>query len=357
MNKKKVRLPRIGITIGDYNGIGPEIILKLFTEAPMLQRCIPVVFGHRAVLDDYAKRLNISYRYHHYRPDKGWRGEAINFYLPEEAAREAKDFKPEILPGKPTEASGKYAVQSLQWAIEGLKAGLVEALVTAPISKAAIRMAGTDEPAHTEMLAEAFGKHPDEVLMTFVADDVKVALTTTHIPLQQVPRTLSDKLLLKKIEVLLQTLREDFDLSRPRIAVCGLNPHAGEQGTLGREEVEWIGPLIEKLQQQGHDVMGPYPADGLWGSGLWSKFDAIMALYHDQGLIPFKFLARDRGVNYTAGLPVIRTSPTHGTAYAIAGQGKADPSSFRHAVWMALDLIAHRKKKTAEAEAEEKASA
>ncbi len=353
MNRKKVRLPRIGITVGDFNGIGPELILKLFSEATMFQRCIPVVFAHRSVLDFYARPLKISYRYHHVRQGRDFRGDAINFLLPASVAAEAKKFKPDILPGKPTEASGRYAVQSIRWAIGALKKGLVEALVTMPISKVAIRMAGADYPGHTELLAGAFDKNPDDVLMAFVADDVKVALATTHIPLREVPRVLSEDLLTRKLQTLLAMLKADFDLSRPRVAVCGLNPHAGEGGELGREEVEWIGPLIEKFQHQGHDVFGPYPADGLWSRGLWSKFDAVLALYHDQGLIPFKFLAGDRGVNYTAGLPVIRTSPTHGTAYAIAGKGQADPSSSRHAVWMALDLLAHRKQKAQEAQTAE----
>ncbi len=348
----KEELPVIAITIGDPNGIGPELILKAFSHPILFQQCIPVIVAHREVVNYYARILKLTLPTHIWRDGQQPKRDKLNFYPPKSIATplkptDNKKTKPAVAlnPGVPTPESGDYAFRSVQQAINLIRAEKADALVTAPISKEAIHAAGHAYPGHTELLAEAFGKSADEVLMTFVAEDLRVAMVTTHIPLIDVPKVLSPRRLEQKLLQFIASLGQDFGIDRPRIAVCGLNPHAGENGLIGREEKEWIAPLIEKMQQQGYDVLGPYPADGLWGSGLWAKFDGIMALYHDQGLIPFKFMAGGRGVNFTAGLPVIRTSPTHGTAFGIAGQGQGDPSSFLHAIWMALDLWHRRSKK------------
>ncbi len=347
----KPALPVVLFTVGDPNGIGPELILRAFSEPHLFQQCIPVITGHREVLNYYARIFKLEVPSFLIRPGQTPRRDKLNFYLPpedsptppaESSAKGKRQPVVSITPGVPTAESGEYAIKSIRWAIRALQEGVSDAVVTAPISKEAIQLAGHDYPGHTELLAEAFGVSPDDVLMLFAADELRVAMATAHIPLAEVPKTLTPALVEQKITRFITSLTDDFGLVRPRVAVCGLNPHAGENGRLGRDEKEWLGPLVEKLQQQGHDVFGPYPADGLWGSGLWAQFDGIMAMYHDQGLIPFKYIAAGRGVNFTAGLPIIRTSPTHGTAYAIAGEGKADLSSFFHAIWLALDLKARR---------------
>ena len=242
--------------------------------------------------------------------------------------------------GQPSAASGTAARQSLLAAARDLKAGLLDGLVTAPISKENTQADDFRFPGHTEFLTSFF--EAKESLMLLVADELRVATATGHIPLKDVPARLTKELLTNKLRILLASLKNDFGIEKPRVAVLGLNPHAGENGLLGTEEAAVVTPVIQQLLQNGHLVFGPYPADGYFGTGQYKQFDATLSLYHDQGLIPFKTLAFERGVNYTAGLSVIRTSPDHGTAYGLAGHFKADETSFREALYLACELVKFR---------------
>ncbi|MBT2557537.1 4-hydroxythreonine-4-phosphate dehydrogenase PdxA [Hymenobacter sp. ISL-91] len=329
-------LPRIGISVGDLAGIGPEVIYKTLLDPRLLKICTPVVYGTATVLfDDFPADPN---------------HEPLRF----RQVREAGDIAPgkhnavscwddddvQLTPGQPSAASGTAARQSLLTAARDLKAGLLDGLVTAPISKENTQADDFRFPGHTEFLTSFF--EAKESLMLLVADELRVATATGHIPLKDVPARLTKELLTNKLRILLASLKNDFGIEKPRVAVLGLNPHAGENGLLGTEEAAVVTPVIQQLLQSGHLVFGPYPADGYFGTGQYKQFDATLSLYHDQGLIPFKTLAFERGVNYTAGLSVIRTSPDHGTAYGLAGQFKADETSFREALYLACDLVKYR---------------
>jgi 4-hydroxythreonine-4-phosphate dehydrogenase len=325
---------RVGITIGDINGIGPEVIIKALRDNRILVDCTPIIYGStktmsyhkKAIRDDefvyqscrnaeeaVAKKINIV---------NVWNDE-IKFDL-----------------GHGPEVGGKYAFLSLERATEDLASNKIDVLVTAPISKEAISKAGFQFPGHTEYLAHLSGM--DEALMVMVGPNLKVALVTSHIALKDVSTALTREKVFAKIKALEQSLKKDFGIIRPKIAVLGLNPHAGENGKMGTEEAEIISPAIH--QAQGEDILafGPYPADGFFGSELLGKFDAILAMYHDQGLTAFKALAFEEGVNYTAGLPIVRTSPDHGTAFDITGQDKASGQSLRSAIYLALDVYRKR---------------
>ncbi|GAB3291684.1 PdxA family dehydrogenase [Hymenobacter tenuis] len=329
-------LPRIGISVGDLAGIGPEIIYKTFLDQRLLKYCTPVVYGTATVLfDDFPADAN---------------HDPLTF----RQVREAADIAPgkhnavtcwdedyTLTPGQPSAASGAAARQSLLAAARDLKAGLLDALVTAPISKENTQADDFRFPGHTEFLTSFF--EAKESLMLLASEDLRVATVTGHIPLKDVPGRITKELLTTKLRILLNSLKQDFGIEKPRIAVLGLNPHAGENGLLGTEEAETVTPVLQQFQQEGHLTYGPFPADGYFGTGQFRQFDATLSLYHDQGLIPFKTLAFERGVNFTAGLPVIRTSPDHGTAYGLAGQFKADETSFREALYMACDLVRQRK--------------
>ena len=331
-------LPRIGISVGDLAGIGPEVIYKTFLDPRLLKFCTPVVYGTATVLfDDFPTDPS---------------HEPLTF----RQVREAADIAPgkhnavscwegdddvQLTPGQPSAASGAAARQSLLAAARDLKAGLLDGLVTAPISKENTQADDFRFPGHTEFLTSFFGAK--ESLMLLVADELRVATVTGHIPLKDVATRLTKELLTAKLRILLASLKNDFGIEKPRVAVLGLNPHAGENGLLGTEEAAIVTPVIQQLLQSGHLVFGPYPADGYFGTGQYKQFDATLSLYHDQGLIPFKTLAFERGVNYTAGLPVVRTSPDHGTAYGLAGQFKADETSFREALYLACELVRYRK--------------
>ncbi|MDX5437964.1 MAG: 4-hydroxythreonine-4-phosphate dehydrogenase PdxA, partial [Pontibacter sp.] len=245
-----------------------------------------------------------------------------------------------LQPGTPTQASGKASLDSLLAASRDLKAGLLDGIVTAPINKDNIQAEDFKFPGHTEFLTSYFDA--PESLMLLVSGDLRVATVTGHMSLQNVPGKITEQLLIRKLTILLESLRKDFGILKPRVAVLGLNPHAGEQGLLGNEEVEIIRPTIMQMKERGHLVFGPYPADGFFGMQQYRQVDAVLAMYHDQGLIPFKTLAFENGVNYTAGLPVVRTSPDHGTAYDIAAKHIADETSFREAVFAACDIIRKR---------------
>jgi 4-hydroxythreonine-4-phosphate dehydrogenase len=246
----------------------------------------------------------------------------------------------QIDPGTKNEIGGKYAFLSLEAATSDLAANKIDVLVTAPIAKETIQKAGFKFPGHTEYLADMSGVK--EALMMMVSDNLRVALVTSHVSLKEVAQTITKEKIVEKIYALNNSLRKDFKLVRPRIAVLGLNPHAGEKGVLGNEENDVIGPAIQHAKQEGFLVNGPFPADGFFGSSALSQYDAVLAMYHDQGLAPFKALAFDSGVNFTAGLPIVRTSPDHGTAFDIAGQGKASEQSLRNAIYLALDVYRNR---------------
>ncbi len=346
--------PKIGISIGDINGIGPEIIIKALANPLMLEQCTPVIYGSVKVLNFHRSRTQLdSFSFKVLRSGAKIQDDKINLVSCWE------DEAP-IQLGQITEDGGKYAWQSLQQATQDLRAGRIDALVTAPIHKKAMQMAGFPYAGHTEYLAKELG---GESLMMMVSDHMRIGLATHHIPLKEVTSTLSKSLLLRKIRLIDESLRRDFGREKPLIAVLGLNPHAGDEGLMGTEESDFIRPAIIELKKKNFMVMGPFPADSFFGSGQYTKFDGILAMYHDQGLIPFKSLSFGEGVNFTAGLPFIRTSPDHGTAFDIAGKNTADPSSFRKALYLATDLVKRRRaweemheKKQQEQEQEEQSS-
>ena len=339
-----MKKPRIGITIGDINGIGLEVIIKTLANPLILKQITPIVYGSGRV---FAYHRNIvktdQLPIRSLRPGGHFQDDKINLVnCWEETAS--------IQLGELTEEGGKYAWQSLQQAIQDLRQGHIDALTTAPIHKKAMQMAGFHYAGHTEYLAKELG---GESLMMMVSDRMKLGLATHHIPLKEVPAALSKGLIIRKLRIMEQSLRQDFGLEKPLIAVLGLNPHAGDDGLMGNEESEFIRPAILELKKKNMLVMGPFPADSFFGSGQYAKFDGILAMYHDQGLIPFKTLSFGEGVNFTAGLKFIRTSPDHGTAMDIAGKNQANPASFRRALFLAADLV--RQRQMTEENAEETA--
>ncbi len=326
---------RIGLTVGDINGIGPEIIYKLLADARLLDLCIPIVYGHFEVfeaLGEAAGDAAISFQ-------QAREVEALEFKKPSLIMCWDEDLP--MTPGTPTKASGRAALLSLQRACQDLKAGLIDAIVTAPIDKENIQSPEFRFPGHTEFLAAFFGV--SENLMLLTSDLLRVAVVTGHVPLRDVASRITVEAVTRKANLLLDSLHLDFQIERPRVAVLGLNPHAGDRGLIGKEEQDIIGPAIKQLKNKGYLVFGPYPADGFFANQLYRQFDGVLAMYHDQGLIPFKSLAFDDGVNFTAGLPVVRTSPDHGTAFDIAGQGIARPDSLRQAVYLAIDVVRRRR--------------
>jgi 4-hydroxythreonine-4-phosphate dehydrogenase len=337
-NEKEHR-PRVGITIGDPNGVGPEVIIKAFLDNRMLQVCSPVIYGSSKVISHYRKLLNIAEL--NYNSIKG--AESLLHRKLNVLNCWEEDIRTE--PGQPTEISGKYALKALEHAASDLAAGKIDALVTCPINKDMMKKAGFDFPGHTEYLAQKFNAPAH--LMFMVSENIRVAVVSGHVPLKDVSAGLNEQNILKKLTVMHKSLIRDFGIVKPKIAVLGLNPHAGDNGLLGMEEKEIIIPAVKKAFQQNMLVYGPYSADGFFGSPAFREFDAVLAMYHDQGLIPFKTIAFEEGVNYTAGLSVVRTSPDHGTAYDIAGKNLASESSLRHAVYMACDIL-HRRQEYAE---------
>ncbi|NDJ00062.1 4-hydroxythreonine-4-phosphate dehydrogenase PdxA [Flavobacterium sp. LaA7.5] len=322
----------VGVSIGDLNGVGSEVILKTFQDARMLDFCTPVIFGNVKVLSFIKKILNINSNVHgidsleQIVPGKLnvlniWK-ESVNIEF-----------------GKNDEVVGKYAIQSFTAAVSALKAGHIDVLVTAPINKYNIQSEDFKFPGHTDYLDKELDGN---ALMLMVQDDLRVGLFTDHIPVNEVSSHLTEDLIRKKIITVNQSLKQDFRINRPKIAVLGVNPHSGDNGVIGHEDDNVVKPALKKLFEEGVMVFGPYSADSFFGSGQYEKYDAVIAAYHDQGLIPFKTLAFGKGVNYTAGLEGIRTSPDHGTAYEIAGKGVADETSFKEAVYLALDIYNHR---------------
>lgn len=325
----------IGITHGDINGIGYEVILKALSENSVFDAFVPVIYGsakvaafHRKQLEIQNINLNVINNVDEAHPKR------INIINCAD-----DDIKVEL--GRSTEEAGKAAFAALERATADLQKGALNAIVTAPINKNNIQSADFHFPGHTEYLEEKFGTGTP-ALMVLINDVMRVAVVTGHIPVKEIPSKLSSELILEKLLVLNKMLKDDFTIGRPRIAVLGLNPHAGDGGVIGDEEQTIIIPAMKEAEKKGVICVGPYPADGFFGSGHFAHFDAVLAMYHDQGLAPFKTVSMESGVNYTAGLTAIRTSPAHGTAYEIAGQNKASEESFRQALWMACDVYHNR---------------
>ena len=325
--------PNIGITIGDFNGVGPEIILKVLNDSRINNICTPIVYGSGKILTKYKRILGIEeFNYHQYNANSYLNTKKPNVI---NCWQEATD----IQLGRVTEAAGKCAFLALEKAVEDAKSGLLDAIVTAPINKANIQRDDFKFPGHTEYLTQRF--EASESLMLLCSEYLRVAVVTGHVPLKNVQIT--KEAITEKLHILYESLKRDFNIQRPKIAVLGLNPHAGEDGLLGSEDKEIILPVVTDFHKRNKLVYGPFPADGFFGTGNYKKFDAVLAMYHDQGLIPFKTLAFNKGVNFTAGLSTVRTSPDHGTAYDIAGKGVANEQSLREAIYTACDIVKNRK--------------
>jgi 4-hydroxythreonine-4-phosphate dehydrogenase len=337
MDKESNQYPpvKVGISIGDINGIGPEVIMKALNDSRILQDCTPIIYGSTKVFSHYKKQL--SDKEFVYQSCKNCE-EAQNRKV---SIVNAWHEEVDIQTGLATETGGKCAFKALELATQDLASGKIDVLVTAPISKEAMGKSGFKFPGHTEYLADLSGIQ--EALMVMISGNLRVALVTTHIPLKEVSLTLTKEKILEKIKVFENSLKKDFGIIRPKIAVFGLNPHAGENGKMGNEEQEVILPAITAARNEHILAFGPYPADGFFGSINRSNYDGILAMYHDQGLTAFKALAFDEGINYTAGLPVVRTSPDHGTAFDIAGQNKASENSLRQAIYLSIDIYRKRK--------------
>lgn len=324
---------RIGISLGDPNGIGPEVVLRTLEDQRIAEFITPVIFGSSKVINFYRKQLNLQeFNTHLIQDPAQVVPHKINLV---NCIREEFFVKP----GEANEEGGTFALQSLNAALDAWKAGQVHALVTAPLNKNTVKPEGESFSGHTEYLEKrAEGKS----LMILASERFRVGLVTGHVPLQEVAKQVTKERILDKLQLLEKSLKVDFGIRKPRIAVLGLNPHAGDGGLLGKEEEEIIAPAVKVAFDKGSLVYGPFPSDGFFGKGLQYQFDAVLAMYHDQGLIPFKAMAFEEGVNFTAGLNLVRTSPDHGTAYDLAGKGEADLNSFRAALFMAKDIYAMR---------------
>ncbi|MBS1765266.1 MAG: 4-hydroxythreonine-4-phosphate dehydrogenase PdxA [Bacteroidetes bacterium] len=326
--------PKIGITIGDFNGIGIEVIIKTLADNRILSTCTPVIYGSSKVISYHRKMLN---------------HQEFNFNTIK-SADEASHKKTNVLNcweedvkvdiGKASTLAGSYALNALKAAAKDALDKKIDAIVTAPIDKNTIQGEGFNFKGHTEFFASVCGNA--EPVMLMISNNFRVGLVTGHIALREVPSALTKEKIIAKTKLVHESLRRDFGIRKPRIAVLGLNPHAGDSGLLGKEETEIISPAVEELRKMDVMAFGPYPADGFFGSSKIKNFDAIMAMYHDQGLVPFKSLAFTSGINFTAGLPIVRTSPDHGTAYDIAGKNIASEESFREAVYAACDIVKQR---------------
>ncbi len=326
---------KIGISIGDVNGIGLEVIIKTLADNLILNYCTPIVYGHTKVASFHRKALNMNdFSFNVINtPDQAnpKRANMINCW--------EEDVKIEL--GLSTETGGKYALLSLEKAVTHLIDGSIDALVTAPINKHNIQSDSFNFPGHTEYLQERSGNK--DALMFLISEDLKIGVVTGHIPVSEVAQKLTIDSIVSKIKLMNDSLKKDFWIRKPKIAVLGLNPHAGDNGLIGQEEQNVIIPAIEEAKAHGILAVGPYAADGFFANGAYLKFDAVLAMYHDQGLIPFKQIAFESGVNFTAGLNIVRTSPDHGTAYDIAGKNLASESSFREAIFAAIHIVKSRR--------------
>lgn len=323
---------KVGISVGDLNGIGCEVILKTFEDVRMMELCTPVIFASTKTISQQKNNLGMELTFHGV-----------------DSASRAIDGKinvvnvwketPDISYGKETKEAGLYAIRSLKAAVEALKKGEVDILVTAPINKKNIQAEDFNFPGHTDYLAKEL---EGESLMFMVTDSLKVGLLTDHVAVKDVARSITKKLIQNKVGIIEKSLKMDFGIRKPKIALLGINPHSGDNGVIGKEDDEVLKPTIAEISNTGKLVYGPYAADSFFGSDSFRQFDAILAAYHDQGLIPFKTLSFGQGVNYTAGLSKVRTSPDHGTAYEIAGKGVADPGSFKEAIFTGIKIFKNR---------------
>ena len=331
MEEKKIR---VAITQGDTNGVGYEVVLKAFADPTILELCTPIIYGSAKIATYHKKALNLETNFSTINKAEDARDGRVNLLVCHD-----DDTKVEF--GQPSAEAGQAALYALDRAMTDYRSGLFDVLVTAPINKATIQSPNFHFPGHTEYIETSVGEGK-KALMILMNDVLRVALVTTHLPIKDIVKAISKEAIIEKATIFHQSLRRDFRISCPRIAVLSLNPHAGDNGLLGAEEKDIIQPAIEQLAENGIQAFGPYAADGFFGSGSFNYFDGVLAMYHDQGLAPFKTIALDNGVNYTAGLPIVRTSPDHGTAYDIAGQGKADENSFRQAIYTAIDIWRNR---------------
>lgn len=326
---------RLGISQGDVNGIGYEVLLKCFSDTRMFENCTPILYGSSKVASYHKKLINATdFPFINIRTVE--QAEASKFNILNIIQDEVK-----IDIGQPTEIGGRLAAMSLDYACHDLMNGKLDALVTNPINKKNIQSDKFNFPGHTEYLTNKFGV--EESLMIMTCHDLHIGIMTNHLSLSQVPKVLNRELILKKLQVMDSSLKRDFGIRMPKIAVLALNPHAGDRGLIGTEDDSIVAPAIREAFDNGILAFGPYPADGFFGNGTFREFDGVMALYHDQGLIPFKLMSFTEGVNFTAGLPYVRTSPSHGTAYEIAGKNIASAQSFRNAVFLAMDIIRNRR--------------
>lgn len=324
----------VGISHGDYNGIGYEVVLKTFSDNRMFEFSTNVLYGSPEITNFYIKSLDLAnYGINQVRDASKLQSNKLNV-----VSIEGKDLK--IEPGKSTKKAGELAFKSLERAIEDIKKNKIDLLVTAPINKENIQSENFKFAGHTDYLAKAF--NIENYLMLMVQQNLRIGVITGHIPLKDVAQTITTELISQKIKVLNHSLRYDFAIRKPKIALLGLNPHASDNGLIGKEEEDIIIPAIKQAQKEGKLVYGPFAADGFFASENYKQFDGILAMYHDQGLIPFKTLAFKDGVNFTAGLPIVRTSPAHGTAYEIAGKNMASPMSFRQAVYLGIEIFKNR---------------
>lgn len=326
--------PRIGITIGDLNGIGPEVVMKALIDSRILNLVTPVIYGSSRVISFYKKLLALEeFTYSPVKSKGQFVAKSINVVNCWEEVIE-------VNPGKATPETGKASLQALQWACKEMKEGLIDALVTAPIDKHAIHSEEFPFKGHTEFLALEFGA--GESLMFMVSESLRIGLVTAHEPLKDVAALITKEKIEAKLRLMENSLRKDFGINKPKIAVLGLNPHAGDGGLIGKEDEEIIKVVVSEQRNKGKLVFGPLPADGFFGTANYKKYDAVLAMYHDQGLIPFKTIAFDNGVNFTAGLSIVRTSPDHGTGYNIAGKNQANESSMREAIFQAGEIFRQR---------------
>ncbi len=330
-NKRK---PVIGISCGDVNGIGIELIIKTFSDSRILDLCTPVIFASNKVINFYRKSVEESnFSFYHTRDFEKLNPKQVNIL-------NCWDEEVTITPGTLNEIGGRYAVQSLVAAVDAFKQGKIDALVTAPFHKSNVQSNNFTFTGHTPYLKNVFDAK--DVVMMMCASNMRVALVTEHVPISEVAQHITQEAILSKLTIINASLQKDFGINKPRIAVLGLNPHAGDEGLVGNEEETIIKPAIKQAKNNNILAVGPYSADAFFARGHYDKFDAVLAMYHDQGLIPFKSLALGEGVNYTAGLNLIRTSPDHGVAFDIAGKGVADHASFLQSLYLCMDVYEKR---------------
>jgi 4-hydroxythreonine-4-phosphate dehydrogenase len=331
MNTNK---PVIGISCGDLNGIGIELIIKTFSDNRILEHCTPVIFASNKAINFYRKSIpEVNLNFQSIKDFSKINHKQLNLF-------NCWEEEVQITPGQLTETGGRYAVLSLQTAVAALKQKQIDGLVTAPIHKKNIQSPEFSFPGHTPYLKSMFGVN--DVVMMLCSDNFRVALVTEHVPVSEVAKHITKEKIISKLNIINQSLQKDFGIDKPRIAVLGLNPHAGDEGLIGNEEETIIKPAIKEAKNNNMLVIGPYSADAFFARRSFERFDAVLAMYHDQGLIPFKALASGEGFNFTAGLPAVRTSPDHGVAFDIAGKNKADHSSFLASVFECIDIINQR---------------